>query len=1404
MPKTIIMLGTGTALTRKPNKFYPKGELFSQIPGFLKSTPIEEDDDINSEDHLKQKVEPYISDTLTIIKGPDTGAFEVGDRIARGVRHALEAISKGEIPINIMGHSRGGVEAILIAHELKRIKEGFAQLAAQRSIQEKLLGKEVAEKFEKAGRKQLFGNTPYSYIKTAFDLQKADFAGLDIEGIGKHIKNARVNLQVLDPVPGGSLLGLRLARWYPDPRFYIIPDIVEDFEIYVKENEHSRCFKAIIPLPESPEKTRFNLSTLPGHHGTGSGNFNDQQGNPLPTHLKDKKTDGVQKFLLLKIIDFLKRHNSEFKAIDDVKLANDELTALVKSALEKGTDTLKLEVCNEIANNIEGYQYFDNTSYQWLGQEQSIQSFFWAREVDRIVHYGKHTDSKLRQIIPPIAGKKLINREHAELMLLNKFKFKADTSVDRQPEEAIKSFTNQLIAACKDQYAKSNTENLAASLGQNQLKGLLTDPSGPELINTVLGMIIDQLSQDYLQGKLSHKQALLTAIEESFNNFRQTEANKEADPNQLRQFRQTLEHGLKNTITNQLTNLTTNTDALCQKLQVTSQDIISSFSKSLAEFFTQKPDSEQLERFLKKLNEQIKVLQDKQPDKLFVDIFKFLDAISLDAKDEENLKTQQTILSNLGFDPAIANDLCLDDQDKTALVQELQQLCVETELALDEITEQRPLEKIGNTFDLFVQLSEYEQALNDFPRVIPDLPYNEIRNDTLARKQLLLNQTAEYLVSQAIRLEQFASDMHRMVSANSATADQVTKDYLLDFAKCFIKHVSALAVIKGATDPVHEKLKNEIAALKQQFEELSNKDKRSEQLLADNTAAINKLTAELAEARKTNTQQQSRLEQEVRKQEEQLAVIEKNRTEIEALKTTINDYSNTVKTQQQKIQQNNTASTEQIEKLNARITALETQLREQQLQNQQLGNQQHKLQLEHDALQQQHQTLRQQHSALQEKNLNTEQNLSTLKEQYTELQSAENQQKETNADLNARLSAQQLQNQQLNSQQQKLQQEYGALQQQHDNLRQQHSALQEQNQNTEQNLSTLKEQYTELQSAESQQKETNADLNARLNTQQLQNQQLNSQQQNLQQAYSALQQTYDDLKLQYTRLQEQHADLETAQNQLISEHNAQTENLTTQIQTYEAQITALKHAAAQNQQTIADLQQQQTTTAQELNSTRQTNQSQESLLQQVQAQNVALQNTNNQYLDKIAAIKKQLQDPKQAIALQLIHEKLQPETESYFIHLVGEAKKLFPAIKNINTEKMAFQDLKARVNDYCANLPTDLTNPQQKVIDKIKVVASLHNCLIDDAAEYLPAKRARKFYTQLDNSNGTLRKHRDPMWQRYLWNTIAVATVIPGLLLGLYSLAVKRHSTATFWQSEGEQFIEQVKGEKQNLVSPVK
>lgn len=335
MTYTLTLLGTDTEFTPGQSaNAYDRAETLSYVSTLIHGKAQETD-----------KVTKYRNTNVAVVGGPTTLGSEVGDRIARGVQAILEAISRGETQINIIAHSRGAVEAILVAHELERIQ--------------KLLSKD-------ANSKELTsGGCTYTHTAMNFEHKEA-FAKLDQMAIAAHIDKVKISMFNIDPVPGGNYLGLTFisSLAWQDPRFYTLPKIVKEYEQYIYENERTRCFKAIAPQCASNETT-FKLHSLPGHHGTGSGNLLDQQRGINPIK---KETKHVQELVVVKIIDFLTRN----KVTITPKTEGDPFAELIQelygdseSSFSERLEKIYFELYDEIVQNREAYQHYNNTSYAY-------------------------------------------------------------------------------------------------------------------------------------------------------------------------------------------------------------------------------------------------------------------------------------------------------------------------------------------------------------------------------------------------------------------------------------------------------------------------------------------------------------------------------------------------------------------------------------------------------------------------------------------------------------------------------------------------------------------------------------------------------------------------------------------------------------------------------------------------------------------------------------------------------------------------------------------------------------------------------------------------------------------------------------------------------------------------------
>ena len=117
MSFTLALLGTDTHFqTAFLQTEYPRGETISIVAALLAhqlpQSPLIDD----GIEHLCHR-------NFHLINGPDTFGTQVFDRIKRGFFACVRAVIAGQTKINMIAHSRGGAEAMLLAHELNRLKD---------------------------------------------------------------------------------------------------------------------------------------------------------------------------------------------------------------------------------------------------------------------------------------------------------------------------------------------------------------------------------------------------------------------------------------------------------------------------------------------------------------------------------------------------------------------------------------------------------------------------------------------------------------------------------------------------------------------------------------------------------------------------------------------------------------------------------------------------------------------------------------------------------------------------------------------------------------------------------------------------------------------------------------------------------------------------------------------------------------------------------------------------------------------------------------------------------------------------------------------------------------------------------------------------------------------------------
>ncbi|MDF1827119.1 MAG: hypothetical protein P1U39_02450 [Legionellaceae bacterium] len=512
--KVVVFLGTDTIKTVDNYVRTQRGELFSYVSDRIPKPSSEQ----HETDYMMQSVESHEDwsrvdataierdssekELVHVYDGPKTFGADFYHIMAQGVSDLLPAIAGGQTVLNIIGHSRGAVESIIASHELDRIQK-ILGATDQNAINSPEALLELLCDSEHKETKQYLNTKLEPYINELFD---------NLSELITNMAKVKVNLFLLDPVPGGSVLCMTGAK-ITDARYFKIPTIVNDCQEILLENERTRGFKAIVPHVVDPKITTFTLINLPGHHGTASGNPYDQQlkNRPKDSELKTKEVHDISLYMLY---DFLDKHGVAFDSQSNASRTNllisndlDQLFENYRAASSAEKSEIKLAAYNIILENKSAYEAFNQTTYfpDWLffGHEGSIQAYLSAGALslnhDRIIHVGGPGDTFLKGIVS-FQSDAFVNAAHARLFLRNELKI----TDDQTPVESLLAILDNFDQKVHDIH----------HIFEQDSKGELT-----QAIKSSLQMMFSGLMQTYLRNNLSAKAqgAILEVIERTIN-----------------------------------------------------------------------------------------------------------------------------------------------------------------------------------------------------------------------------------------------------------------------------------------------------------------------------------------------------------------------------------------------------------------------------------------------------------------------------------------------------------------------------------------------------------------------------------------------------------------------------------------------------------------------------------------------------------------------------------------------------------------------------------------------------------------------------------------------------------------------------------------------------------------------
>ena len=397
----LFLMGTDINFVERPmigRAHYERGETLSYSAQVIVSMIGEKAQaHIYSDDPLS-----YSSPSVDVLNGPSTTGIDVGERIAQAVFLALRAAASGKTSLQVMAFSRGAAEAILVMHELDRIRRALSEAP------------------EKAFKKILL-NSPCTRTKNGFCKLFTDEIGvldtpLHRQKLFACLNRFKMNAFLIDPVPGDAAYGLALG-WH-DPRFYQKPPC-EHYELLVSRDERTHCFYPIVPRD-------MVITVVPGHHGSALGNRYTQQLEDLPKHLQKYDTTTVQDLVLLKLFHFLHQCTGLFGKIEEqLNLDHPLLDRVLNPYLAADKAQRRALLCAQylkVKEQDPAFRYFTNTSFTML------LGIHPASDGSRHIHRDGLALESMSPVAPDMSGS-ICNIEHLRLYLSKIIGFEEDADV---------------------------------------------------------------------------------------------------------------------------------------------------------------------------------------------------------------------------------------------------------------------------------------------------------------------------------------------------------------------------------------------------------------------------------------------------------------------------------------------------------------------------------------------------------------------------------------------------------------------------------------------------------------------------------------------------------------------------------------------------------------------------------------------------------------------------------------------------------------------------------------------------------------------------------------------------------------------------------------------------------------
>ncbi len=559
----LFLLGTAVNYVDRPvnteeDHFYIRGETFSYTAQLTSHLLGEEQDVIKHADSSSRDSENYAhayhSSSVDVINGADTPGFEAGDRLAKALMLALGAVAEGKDRLHISGFSRGGVEAIVLTHELERVKRMLVEDLQKAPEDRRNLTKIIADSSSVPSTRPTLGNPSYTRAELKklvgdSNLNLTNNTETDNEEALKekllhNLEQMKVDLFVLDPVPGGNFGRLAPIGWYEDDHFFTLPECVENKLEFVQQHETSRCFKPIVPLGMPYE-------VIPGCHGTADGNQFDDNSASIPRNLGE--VYGAQDMVLRRWIDFTFPNEKPDEPIDLGHEALDEVVNQYVNLLKSERDKILLENYKQIQENFPAFEFLATINYTGLGRYMAL----------RQIHFHQYGNTPVTDL-DVHGGGKFLNLQHVQLWMSHKLQ-SFNFFEKSLPEQVV-----WLEENIKNAFSPPDESLLLESLQGDEgfmIAKLMHNRKNLPLVEESLSFLVNTVTLTYMRNHLTQeeRETCKQCVLETFNTLKYTKKSENPDPEKAK-IAESMYNNIRNNLTNTMLRHQNSLLSLSQKL----------------------------------------------------------------------------------------------------------------------------------------------------------------------------------------------------------------------------------------------------------------------------------------------------------------------------------------------------------------------------------------------------------------------------------------------------------------------------------------------------------------------------------------------------------------------------------------------------------------------------------------------------------------------------------------------------------------------------------------------------------------------------------------------------------------------------------------------------------------------